>query len=437
MRSITRALALALALLGTTALLAACNGDTPGGTESTDAATEAPTTAEVKYRVALNTPDGSPVTDVILKVHKDGSEVTTKVVGPTGAAAFTLPAADYTLSLESPSGTRYYFDGTAALTPAVPELTLTVYPGVADTWRLSGPSKLTLDGSYADHEAGVITEGTTYVELNATDHTYLVFNPTRGGIFEFTASEGIELAYHGMPILIYDEPRMEPDDKGVLTIPVEATSIGSDSVSQLVFRVTATEGSGKTDTLVTVKWTGEIQKSPEEQAPWVTVEADRAAIDALATFKEPAEGDKWLGLTAGTLTNLNVEKDASLTVVLADDGYYHLGTADGPMVFVRITSDSPYVEDFVKMCETDRLRAYFYDENGTFLRKEGYNTLFAAYGEVANADGVVPLNEQLAYVIQNTGRHMGWWNYDQNSDIFGDAVIDPSIAWLFACAVYQ
>ncbi len=407
------------------------------GTGETETVTETATEAtDMTCKVVLQNADGTPVSDVILKIRQDDTDVTTKVVGPTGEVSLTLPVGDYTLLLESPTGAQYHYDTDAAtLTPDKTETTLTVYPGVSSTWAMSAPS-VTSPDAYVSFDAGVVKEGTTYVTLTEGDHTYLVFNPERGGIYEFTCSAGVEFAYHGMPILVYDAPRMSPVD-GVLTIPVEATSLGSDSVSQLVFRLNATEGTDTTDALFTVKWTGEIVRSEEEAAAWITVEADPDALAALETFKAPAEGDKWAALTSGTLTDLDVEKDLDLAVVLGEDGYYHYGTADGPMVFVRITSDSRWVEDFVKMCETDRLRAYFYDENGNFLRKEGYNTLFAAYGEVANADGVVPLNEQLAYVIQNTGRHMGWWDFEKNSDIFGDAIVDKDIAWLFACAIYQ
>ncbi len=429
------ALLLALGLCASAALLTAC---TTGDASGSDTSAETAAPADISCKITLQGADGQALSNVFLKVQKDDTEVATKMVGDTGSVEVTLPAADYTLTVESPDGTKLYYDTEAArLTPETTELTLTIWRGTSETWKFHAPSKRALDDSYAAFEVPLVGEGTTYIEFGAPDeYTYVVFNPTRGGIYSFSVPEAYEIAYHGMPLLVYDEPRVSADENGVITWPIEATSIGGDGIAQMVFRVTVPEGCEETGCLFTVTRTGDIIKTPEELATWITVEADKAALDALATFKEPAEGDKWATLTAGTLTNLDL-KSADLTVVLASDGYYHLGTADGPMVFVRLTSDSPYVEDFVKMCETDHLRCYFYDDNGTFLRKEGYNSLFEAYGEVANADGVVPLNEQLAYTIQNVGRHMGWWNYEQNSDIFGDEVFPESIAWLFACAVYQ
>lgn len=416
-------------------LLASCQPSGPQTPDEsqTDAATEQ---TEMNCKVTVQNHNGENLTDVVVKVRQGDRDVTSKVIGPTGQIAFTLPAGTYSLSLESPSGAKFFYDAdTAVLTPDAPEVTIKAYQGATESWKFNAPSKKVMVG-YGEIEAPLAPEGTTCIELVSDDYTYVVFNPTRGGTFTFTASEGVDIAYHGIPILVYDDPRMKADENGVLTIPIEDTSIGSDSVSQLVFRLTPKEGYEADHAVITITRTGDIIKSPEEQAQWIIVEADKSALDALASFKEPAEGDKWHTLTTGKLTNLNIE-DPNLTVVLGEDGYYHYGTADGPMVFVRMTSDSPYLEDFVKICETDNLRCFFYAEDGTFLRKESYSALVTAYGEVANADGVVPLNAQLATAIQNFGGYMGWWNYKGGNNIFGELMIDPSIAWLFACAIYQ
>jgi len=61
---------------------------------------------------------------------------------------------------------------------------------------------------------------------------------------------------------------------------------------------------------------------------------------------------------------------------------------------------------------------------------------------IANADeddGVYPLTEDLKYIIQQSGDHSGWWDFDGPGYIFLDeggnkvADINPEIAWLFMC----
>ncbi len=453
--TLRKRMAVGLGLCATAALLFACAPDDTDRETDTESAADTQTestgesaggtagetdaSAVANITVSLSDPMGNPMSNIIFKVQQDGEDVVMKMIGESGTAQLSLPAGEYTVVLESPDGARLYYD-TDPLTvaPNTPdtEHSLTVWRGASDTWTFHAPSLMSTGGEYVELTAPLVGEGSTYIEFSENDYTYVVFNPTRAGVFEFTVPAGVEVAYHGMPILVYDAPRVNADENGVVSLPVEATSLGGDGISQMVFRLTPTDAYTDGGAPFTVTRTGDIIKTPEEQASWVTYQADSDMLAALATFADPTEGDQWATLTEGTLTNLDLS-DPNLAVVLGEDGYYHLGTADGPMVFVRITSDSPYIEDFAKMCETDHLRAFFYDENGTFLRKEGYNSFINAYAEVVNADGVVPLNEELAYVIQNVGRHMGWWNFDLGTDIFEDKVYPTSVAWLFACATYQ
>ena len=107
------------------------------------------------------------------------------------------------------------------------------------------------------------------------------------------------------------------------------------------------------------------------------------------------------------------------------------------MVFIRLSSASPYMADFKKVCETARICAYLYNEDGSFDKRVSYNELVDEYLTVVNEDGVVPLNDQLADMVKTAGDYMGWWNFSDGLDIFGDKIVDPAIAWLFPCAVYQ
>ncbi len=417
-----RGMALTLiGLLGAMLLFASCREtDSPQDTESVTEAETVP--AETDYTVTVKRFDGTPISDIIVKLQQDGKDVVFKLTDKTGSANFKLPTADYTVVLDSPTGDQFHY-ADAHLTAEVPTLELSVYAAVGKPFTMAAPSKVALTGGYVDMDAYDVKEGTTYTPLHATDHTYLVFNPTRSGYYEITCSEGVDFSYHGMPILISDEPRMAPID-GVITIPVEEGSLGDDSISRLVFRLNAAEGSDTTEALFTITYKGALHKTEEELASWTILEADSKAL-------VPYEGD-----TSGTLTDVNITA-ADVKVVLGPDGYYHHDSETGPVVFLRISSENPYTQSFAKMCETDRIRAYLYDENGKFIRKEGYSELIMAYAEFANDDGLVPLNDQLIYVLKNAGNYMGWWDYAKGSDIFGDLVVPAEVAWMFACAYYK
>ncbi len=418
--------ALALAgLLGASLLLAACDKDVPFDEETPPVATEgesAPDTtpsSEVSYKVSVQNHDGTPAQDVIVKVQKDGADVSFKLVGPTGFATFNLTEDSYTVLIESPSGKALHYDTEAAvLTPDTPEITLTVFAAAAKTQPLNAPSK---HGDYTRFDAASVGEGQTFIPYNSGDYTYVVFTPTRPGVYEFTCEgEDTTLTYHGAPINVFETPLLETVD-GKVTFDITSGSVGStpDTTAQYVFRI---EGVGN-GCMFTATRTGDVPKSPYDE-PWTV---PMPAADALKPYE---------GVTDGTLTDLDVTNPA-LTVVIGDDGYYHLNTADGPVVFLRLSSANPYMADFKTICDTTRICAYLYNEDGSFDRRESYNEMILEYLTVANEDGVVPLNEQLAYMVKTAGDYMGWWNFAEDLDIFGDKLVDPAIAWLFACAVYQ
>ena len=424
MRKFHRCAALMLAgLMGASLLLSSCDRSTPSDGETTAADTTAEvietTAAEVSYKVTVLNHDGTPASDIIVKVQKNGEDVSFNLVGPTGSAAFKLAEDRYTVLIEAPSGAALHYDTEAAvLTPDVPEITLTVYEASVSTQPLNAPSK---KGDYTRFDAASVGEGLVYVPYNPSDYTYVVFTPTRPGMYAFGCEDKeVTISYHGAPINVFETSLAEPED-GVITLPVTAGSIGDspDATAQFVFRL---EGSGS-GCMFRVTRTGDVPKSPYDE-PW-TVPMPTA--DDLKPYE---------GMTDGTLTDLDVT-DPALTVVKGEDGYYHLNNADGPVVFIRLSSAGPYMADFKKVCETARICAYLYHADGSFDKRISYNELIEAYLTVVNEDGVVPLNDQLADMVKTAGDYMGWWNFSDDLDIFGDKIVDPAIAWLFACAVYR
>lgn len=415
--------AMALAgLLGVSLLLASCEKPPTQSPETTDPAPAESLTSpdgEATYTVTVQNPDGTPAKDIIIKVQKDGVNVAFKLISSTGATVFQLPKDEYTVVLESPSGKALHYDVDAAfLTPDVTETTLTVRETADDTLSLTAPSK---NGDYTRQEAAAVGEGSTFVLFVTGEYTYAVFTPTRPGVYEFTCEgEDTALTYHGAPINVFEQPLAYTVD-GKITLTVTAGSVGTtpDTTAQFVFRL---EGAGSGCTFIITR-TGDVPKTPYDE-PWTVLTAPAEAL-------KPYEG-----ITDGTLTDLDVTNPA-LTVVLGDDGYYHLDTADGPVVFIRLSSANPYMADFKTITDTARICAYLYNEDGSFDRRESYNELILEYVTVANEDGVVPLNEQLAYVVKTAGNYMGWWNFSDGLDIFDGKPVDPAVAWLFACAVYQ
>ena len=418
--------ALALAILVGALSLAACNSATPpqetsATTQSGEVGESAPPANQITYKITVQNHDGTPAKDIIVKVQKNGADQAFNLIGPTGAVSFTLAEDDYTVLIESPSGKALHYDTEAAvLSPAAPEITLTIFEAAVSTQPLNAPSQK--GGDYIRFDAPNVGEGKTYIPYNSGDYTYVIFTPTRPGMYEFgyESESAVNLTYHGAPINVFENSLLETVE-GKVTFPITAGSVGAtpDTTAQFVFRLEGT-GSG---CMFTATRTGDVPKSPYDE-PWTI---PMPSADMLKPYE---------GITDGKLTDLDVTNPA-LTVVLGDDGYYHLNTADGPVVFIRLSSANPYMADFKTICDTTRICAYLYNEDGSFDRRESFNEMVLEYVNVANEDGVVPMNEQLAYMVKTAGDYMGWWNFSDDLDIFGDKIVDPAVAWLFACAVYQ
>jgi hypothetical protein len=129
----------------------------------------------------------------------------------------------------------------------------------------------------------------------------------------------------------------------------------------------------------------------------------------------------------------------------------------GPIVLVKIgvvTEEAgvknSYLPEFSfasyeTICTTDSMCKYFYDENGSVVKKERYNNLINTYASLAGTCTikysesemveykVVPLDQALATAIQNTAEHRMW--FDSYTGIFGlnSSSVNPELAWLYAC----
>ena len=162
----------------------------------------------------------------------------------------------------------------------------------------------------------------------------------------------------------------------------------------------------------------------------------------------PEVAAKAFKLPAGTkLTQVDLTAATDEYNLVADDnGIYHLGDKNGPVVYIKLGQGAPYVSMYDMLGMTGfggtRFGRKFYDENGNFLRKESYNEAMLAFtGAVDPNTGVYPLTEDIAYMMQMGGQDKGWWDAthpnflfkDENDEI--DTTINLELAWLFACYI--
>ena len=127
-----------------------------------------------------------------------------------------------------------------------------------------------------------------------------------------------------------------------------------------------------------------------------------------------------------------VTQDIDLTdggehsAVLGSDGFYHYGSAEGPLMVANLsTAEINFADAYVN----GGLRVWIMDENQQTISKVDYNEAMNAY---YNA-GLVPVTEELVMMFKALGQSGAWWN--ANGLIFGEvAPENTDIAWMQLCA---
>ena len=132
--------------------------------------------------------------------------------------------------------------------------------------------------------------------------------------------------------------------------------------------------------------------------------------------------------------------------VKGSDGYYHLNSATGPLLYVNLGVDAPYISMGTLVGAIGQygtgFKRIFFNADGTPMtnadgsfKKEDYTDAMIAYALHADQTyGVYPLTEDLMYMLKNGGEYKGWYTPGNDMYLFADAGIevDPALTWMFA-----
>ena len=449
MKAIFKILALLCLITGVLLVACACGGEeeeTTNTTQSTTAPTTAPSTSggsddgeddkdeAVNYTVKAVDPFGNELeVSVIVEMFDEDGNSLGEMPIRRGSAVFKLKPGEYTFEVKPMEGEFYYNKNACVLDEETTEMTVTLYnyADENDTQKIWVYDESVLD--HVPYDAVNVYEGGSYVTIDRPEMTYFIFTPTRGGYYRFSyeSSKSVTIGYFGSPHnVLINCPVEVVDGAFELEIKNESVSIGNEGgTTQLVLGIRS----------YTVK--GCVLKIERVKDATVDLPFTDVQIDKTATKQDNYANSEFVDFDV---------TDSSLKAVFnPNDGYYHLNSADGPIIYVKIsnalikeTTESEtiyaYLPSFVTMCETDHLCKYFYDEDGKVILKESYNELFYSYAELCGTKGLYPLNEQLATVLKNVGDHKGWYDLEGPLHIFGEnaASVVAENAWLFAC-VYE
>ena len=412
------------------AMLFACNND-PAPTEpSTDPVGSSQPAGQMDYSVTVTDPAGGPFTDgVIVTFVSESGEKTMQAANGQGVAQKTLPKGNYTVELGFlDADADYYYD--------IADLVLT--PDNADarvilSSKVSVRENVTTTYDPVTGQETTVTEqlysanaGYTYIPLTAGERTYVYFTPTQSGVYQFEIiDEDAVLGYYGSPYFIQSENLAERDENGAFTINVTNSMIGTGNTGSTVL-VLGIDGGGLEQCCISIQRISDPEKTIEDY-PWdyytPTVDLSTFTVSDSIEFKE-------FDLTA----------DGYTLVLNEDDGFYHLNTADGPLVYAKLGVDSQYLDSIQTILETSGINCYYFDDSGELVSKVNFGDCLLEY--IACMDektGLYPLTEDLAYIFQERGEYVGWWDSSSASYLFVDEEgrpvpgINPEIAWLFLC----
>lgn len=382
-----------------------------------------------KYTVTVKDALGNPYgSGVIVQFLQDGKQVAIQPCDKEGVVEKKLAKGEYTVALmATDEAVSFYYDETLKLTEKERKLE------VVAAYKTSGePTVLYVSGE--EHDAYDVAVGCTYVELDAEGRNYVLFTPTEAGNYEFSIADdaNVEIGYYGAPHYVQAKNVAEVV-KNKFTISVSADMIGKSNTGTSVYVLGIEALDDKTETCVIgIQRLGDAIKTVSDE-PW-TIYEKTSELKAY-TLPEGAQIQEF-DLTKS-------EKDYKL-VYNEEDGFYHLKTADGPLVLVRLAEDCDYIACFKTMLDRSGVSKYFFDKDGEFEKKESYSECLLEYIEyVDENEGVYPLTKDLKYIIQQRGEYVGWWDIDSNGYIFkdvdgnNDSSINSEIAWLLMCCYIE
>ncbi|MGN0998981.1 MAG: hypothetical protein ACI4PO_05465 [Faecousia sp.] len=418
MKNMKRNVSLFFALMLCAALLlTACGGQ--GDT------TEPSGSAEAAYRVTVRDALGNPYTDgVIVRFLSGGEQAAMQVVDGNGVVEKTLEKGDYTVELMFTGDASSYYYDPSGLTLSAEKTELEVILA-----RTANQEAVSLYVQGTEYAAYPVSTGCTYVNLTAGDRNYFLFTPTEAGTYEFSVIGGAgEIGYYGTPFFVLSDNAADATDKGIsLSIKASMIGTGSGGTSVLVLGVDA--GSAE-DCILAIQRIGDPAWDIADE-PWTVYQTTAQ----LATYTAPSKPENF---------DLTADSDAYNLVYNEADGFYHLNSADGPLVLAYLAKSTRFLDSFQFMLENGNVCKFFYNDDGSFLRKENYNECLLAYLENVDEDyGVYPLTRDLKYIFEQRGDYIGWWNRNSPSyrllDDAGNPLpdVNPDIAWLSLCCYLE
>jgi len=415
-----RALLLAALMLCSVLMFAAC-----GEQGSTEPQQTQPAGYQVKVVDAL----GAPYTgDMIVRFLQNGQQAAMQKMGEDGVATKELPDGEYTVELQfMDEGKSYYYDKTDLTVNAdKKELTIVL------SYAVDGEGR-TLNAQGKEITAYAVGVGCTYLELTAGERNYFLFTPEEAGKYQFSLVDSdAPIGYYGAPHFVQETSAAEVVDN-MFTQNIKAGMISTSNTGTTVLVVGIDAPAEGGSVILAIERLGDPDRDITDE-PW-------------HIYQTTGDPTPWTLPAGASLGEFDLTADSYNLVRSETDGFYHLNSADGPLVLVRLgekSGGSKYLDSYQTILDHTGVNKYFFDENGEFVKKESYSECLLKYIECMDKDsGLYPLTEDLKYIIQQSGDHNGWFREDSSIYLFKDGNganlpgINSEISWLFMCCYIE
>ncbi len=240
-----------------------------------------------------------------------------------------------------------------------------------------------------------------YTIDQSSDYTAFAYAPTETGEYTISVSSGKIGIVSYTDMWVQNDPSEE--NVNASSVEWECTAVGQG----IFVAVKATE----TSVTIQVK---RKELIVEEEVPWVDYENKHTPQPFVldGDFKE--------------MEYVETFDDVVDEAVLGADGFYHLNSATGPVLYACL-NDSVTL-NLQDANSYGQLKEVLVDENGKIYSRTNFYDAFEAYFACADVNsGLYPLTEDLIAMFTRIGAYHGWYGEE---GFVGGNLAD---AWMFAC----
>lgn len=369
---------------------------------------------------------GAAQKNLTVVFKSNGTPVATATTDSSGKATASLTKGTYDIAIAFAGGNSGFDSTNAQVTASKTSTTIMVGPKAAAYdeevyFDATGAYELSLGGNYVEVPSDDQTKKDVLGNyVNSGGNAFFIFETDTSGTYKFTVSNTTaKISYWGIStVYVFDSTSLCTTTSTSVSVNLKPSNIPD---------------GGKATVIIGIKGVSSCVIAVERTGNAVLDEGD-VAYTTYTAKKAPTKQS--LGLSLSSMAYVDITSSTTFKVVYDSNGYGHLGSVDGPMLYINLDANDRFGLSFLTMYGEDgtdsgttSLRKTFYNADGTLNKKEDYTDCIRKY--ILNRDavtGLYPLTEDLEYMLKNGGDGADWWNLSSNVSGLSEAN-----AWMFAC----